>query len=92
MDATICGIEPVPVLLAWAGAFVLLSFWASFAWRKEGITIRELSEAGFSAVMHPERCYRANRVRAITIIDVLGMGGWMVGLVALAAGSLLCGP
>ncbi len=26
------------------------------------------------------------------IITVLGMGGWMVGLVALTAGSLLCGP
>jgi len=47
MDATICGIEPVPVLMAWVGTFVLVSTSATIAWRKEGIRFRELSEAGF---------------------------------------------
>lgn len=61
---------------------------ASFVWRKAGVTGWALWMAGSSAVAHPERYVRPDRVRAIRILNMSGMTLFLAGVLVLVARGL----
>jgi hypothetical protein len=93
MIDTFCGAKLFPeVLIWWLATFAAVSLPASIAWRKEGVTVGALLGAGNRSATNPASYFRADRVRAITVINLIGVGGWMVGVLTLVAGTVVCGP
>jgi hypothetical protein len=61
---------------------------ASFSWRKDGVSAGELWLAGSKAATHPERYVRPDRVRVVRVMNYLGVGLWLTGVVVMVAKTL----
>jgi hypothetical protein len=92
IPATLCGSSLLPVVMTWWVTYSVIYFPASIAWRKEGTTVRELFWAGSRAATSPARYFRADRVRTITVMNLIGVGGFMIGMLTVVAGPAICGP
>lgn len=61
---------------------------ASFSWRKDGVSAGELWLAGSRAAAHPERYVRPDRVPVVRVMNYLGVGLWLTGVVVMVAKTL----
>lgn len=78
----------IPGLMLTGVVFVICGAMASFSWRKEGVSAGELWLAGSKAAAYPERYVRPDRVRAVRVMNCIGVGLWLAGVVVIIAKTL----
>ena len=61
---------------------------ALLLWRKDGVSARELWMAGGKAAAYPERYVRPNRVLAVRLLNFIGVGLWLAGVLIMVAGTV----
>ncbi|BDG04636.1 hypothetical protein [Anaeromyxobacter oryzae] len=61
---------------------------ASFSWRKDGVSSRELWLAGSKAAAYPERYVRPDRVLVVRVLNLVGVGLCLAGVLIMVAGTV----
>jgi hypothetical protein len=79
----------VLALLATGIALALSGTVASFVWRKADVTLGALFWAGSGAAAHPERYVRPDRVRVVRVLNLTGVGLFLMGVLFLVGAGLL---
>jgi hypothetical protein len=79
----------VLALLATGFALALFGTVSAFVWRKAGVTPGALFWAGSSAAAHPERYVRPDKVRVVRVLNLTGVGLFLMGVLVLIGAGLL---
>ena len=68
------------------GAAVLLCCGlAAFSWRRDGVSAAELWMAGSRGAADPERYIRPDRVLVVRVLNYIGAGLWLAGVLIVVA-------
>jgi hypothetical protein len=79
----------VLALFATGVVLVLSGTVSAFVWRKADVTLGALFWAGSGGAAHPERYVRPDKVRVVRVLNLTGVGLFLLGvLVLLGAGVL----
>ena len=79
----------VLALLATGIAFAFSGAVSAFVWRKADVTAGALFWAGSRAATHPERYVRPDKVRVVRVLNLTGVGLFLLGVLALVGAGLL---
>jgi hypothetical protein len=76
-------------LLAAGIALALSGAVSAFVWRKADVTPGALLWAGSRAAAHPERNVRPDKVRVVRVLNLTGVGLFLVGVLFLVGAGVL---